>query len=144
MSAFTAIAGVKTIRISAVLTGKKTATKTATKLSILLAGLLLAVSNMSLQAASFDCSHARLSSEKSICNTRSLNDRDVKMATTFNILTHVLPMGGRDHLKDQQASWLKQRNACGSKVACLSTAYQQRQQQLDLLLQQRVYSQGPF
>lgn len=136
MPAFTATVFVKNRLITMFLT--------RTRLPIVLAGLLLACSTSSLQAASFDCSQARLASEKSICNTRSLNDRDVKLATTFTILTHVLPMGGRDQLKGQQASWLKQRNACGSKVACLSTAYQKRQQQLDLLLQQRVYSQGPF
>ena len=95
-------------------------------------------------AASFDCGKARLSTEKTICNTRSLNDQDVKMATTFNILTHVMPMGGRDAMRDDQGVWLKQRNACDARVACIRTAYNTRQQQLDTLIQERIYSHGPF
>lgn len=95
-------------------------------------------------AASFDCQKASLSAEKAVCQYRNLNDADVKMVTTFNILTHVLPMGGRDALRDEQQVWLKQRNACGGKVSCIARHYQQRQTQLDELLQTRVYQQGPF
>lgn len=47
-------------------------------------------------AASFPCEKAQLRSEKTICQTRSLNDADVKMATTYAIVLHALPMGGRD------------------------------------------------
>ncbi|XID74694.1 lysozyme inhibitor LprI family protein [Alkanindiges sp. WGS2144] len=96
------------------------------------------------QAASFDCQKAQLSAEKAVCANRSLSDQDVKLATTFNILTHLLPMGGRDALRDEQHVWLKQRNACGQRTACIATAYQNRQTQLDKLLQERVYSHGPF
>lgn len=95
-------------------------------------------------AASFDCQKANLPTEKAICQYRSLNDQDVKMATTFNILTHLLPMGGRDALKDEQRLWLQQRNRCAAKVTCIASQYQQRQTQLDDLLQTRVYQQGPF
>ena len=115
--------------------------------SRLLAGGLLGMSCLlpvSTFAASFDCQKAALSAEKAICQFRSLNDQDVKMVTTFNILTHVLPMGGRDALRDEQQVWLKQRNACGGKVSCIARHYQQRQTQLDELLQTRVYQHGPF
>ena len=95
-------------------------------------------------AASFPCEKAQLRSEKTICQTRSLNDADVKMATTYAIVLHALPMGGRDAEKDKQFQWLKQRNRCGAKTLCLSKAYLQRQQQLDRILQDRVLSQGPF
>lgn len=105
--------------------------------------VLLALATTS-QAASFDCNKARLSTEKTICANRGLNDRDVKMATTFNIMSHALPMGGRDHLIDEQVLWLKQRNGCGSNVACIANAYQNRQKQLDQMLQDRVLSHGPF
>ncbi len=44
---------------------------------------------------------------KSICKNRSLNDADVKMATTYQIVLHALPMGGRDNQKDTQQQWLK-------------------------------------
>ena len=109
--------------------------------SLLSMGSLLPLSAF---AASFDCQKAALSTEKAICQYRSLNDQDVKMVTTFTILTHVLPMGGRDALRDEQQVWLKQRNACGGKVSCIARHYQQRQTQLDDLLQTRVYQHGPF
>lgn len=96
------------------------------------------------QAASYDCNKARLATEKTICANRGLNDRDVKMATTFNIMSHAVPMGGRDHLIGEQVLWLKQRNGCGSNVACIANAYQNRQKQLDQMLQDRVLSYGPF
>lgn len=103
-----------------------------------------AVLPVSSYAASFDCQKATLPTEKAICQYRNLNDQDVKMATTFNILTHLLPMGGRDALKDEQRLWLQQRNACAAKASCIASQYQQRQIQLDNLLQTRVYQQGPF
>lgn len=96
------------------------------------------------QAASFSCKAAKLKAEQQICNDRSLNDADVKLATTYQIILHALPMGGRDAEKDQQFKWLKQRNSCAANSPCLKRAYAQRQQQLDQLLQTRVLSQGPF
>lgn len=102
------------------------------------------LSSSVVQAASYDCQKAALTTEKTICNVRRLNDQDVKMATTFNILTHLLPMGGRDSMKDEQRIWLKQRNACAAKVSCIANRYQGRQTQLDNLLSTQVYQQGPF
>jgi len=96
------------------------------------------------QAASFSCKAAKLRSEQQICADQSLNDADVKLATTYQIILHALPMGGRDAEKTKQFQWLKQRNSCGASNACLKRAYLQRQQQLDQLLQDRVLSHGPF
>jgi uncharacterized protein len=39
-------------------------------------------------------------------------------------------MGARVDMEDEQAAWLKRRAACGADRACLSTAYQERVQQL--------------
>lgn len=95
-------------------------------------------------AASYSCKAAKLKVEQQICNERSLNDADVRMATTYQIILHALPMGGRDAEKDRQFQWLKQRNSCGANTPCIKRAYAQRQQQLDQLLQERVLSRGPF
>ena len=100
--------------------------------------------SLSASAASFDCSESRLATEKTICAYRGLNDRDVKMVTTYNIIGHAVPMGARDHLSDDQVVWLKQRNACGNKVSCIANAYKKRQKQLDEMLYERIYSHGPF
>lgn len=95
-------------------------------------------------AASFPCNKAQLRAEKTICQTLSLNDADVKLATTYHIILHALAMGGRDSEKGAQYQWLKQRNACGSNVSCLSTSYASRQQHLDYIIQNRILTQGPF
>ncbi|GGF80098.1 MULTISPECIES: lysozyme inhibitor LprI family protein [Rhizobium] len=82
-------------------------------------------------AASFDCERTDLAAdEKAICDTRTLNDADVRMVTTFDILTSLLAMGTRDALRDEQSAWLKKRQACGGDVACLTTAYDERMKQL--------------
>jgi uncharacterized protein len=83
-------------------------------------------------AASFDCERTDLApDEKVICDTRVLNDADVKMVTTFDILTSLLAMGNRDKLREEQSAWLKKRQACGGDAACLTGAYEERMKQLN-------------
>lgn len=99
--------------------------------------MLLATSLMSLmphqaQAASFDCAKKELAAdEKAICEDRTLNDLDVKMVTTFDILTGLVPMGNRDTLRDEQSAWLKTRQACAADASCIKSAYEERLKQLD-------------
>jgi uncharacterized protein len=82
-------------------------------------------------AASFDCERTDLAAdEKVICATRTLNDADVKMVTTFDILTSLLPMGNRGKLQDEQTVWLKRRQACAADATCIGTAYSERLKQL--------------
>jgi uncharacterized protein len=83
-------------------------------------------------AASFDCdSQALQPDEKAICDTRSLNDADVKMVTTFDLLSGLMAMGSRGTLQDEQTAWLKKRQACGNDIACLKASYESRLKQLD-------------
>ncbi|NWC08142.1 DUF1311 domain-containing protein [Pseudomonas agarici] len=82
------------------------------------------------QAASFDCDKARLPAEMSICTDRQLNDLDVEMATTYRLLRGLFAMGNRGAMQDEQAAWLKERNACGSDQDCLSHEYEKRLRQL--------------
>ncbi|RAX42544.1 lysozyme inhibitor LprI family protein [Rhizobium tropici] len=78
-------------------------------------------------AASFDCEAQNLKpDEKTICDVRALNDADVKMVTTFDLLSGLLAMGARGTMQDQQTEWLKKRQACGADVACLTTSYEER------------------
>jgi uncharacterized protein len=95
------------------------------------------------QAASFNCDHAQTKTEHRICEQRSLNDADVKMATTYNIIRKLVPMGTRGVIQDQQVKWLQLRNQCQDNVRCLTDAYQMRQQKLETYMN-RVYEQGPF
>lgn len=99
--------------------------------SILLAGVLGTGLPAPARAASFDCDKADLAAdEKVICDTRALNDADVKMATTFDILTSLLAMGSRGKLQDEQSVWLKKRQACNADAACIKAAYDARMGQL--------------
>ncbi|SCW90208.1 hypothetical protein SAMN02927900_06394 [Rhizobium mongolense subsp. loessense] len=82
-------------------------------------------------AASFDCDAKELKSdEKVICDNRALNDADVKMATTFDLLSGLLAMGSRGTLQDEQTAWLKKRQVCGADAACIKAAYDERMKQL--------------
>jgi uncharacterized protein len=83
-------------------------------------------------AASFDCDAQNLQpDEKTICDTRALNDADVKMVTTFDLLSGLLAMGSRGTLQDEQTGWLKKRQACAADAACIKGAYEERLKQLD-------------
>lgn len=116
------------------------------KYSLLLCtGMIAAIGCLNFShAASFLCDKAKTPTEKAICQTRSLNDADVKMVTTYNIVIHALPMGGRDAEKGAQYQWLKQRDACGAQVKCIAQRYAERQKHLDDIVQNRILTQGPF
>ncbi|MPW44548.1 lysozyme inhibitor LprI family protein [Acinetobacter guerrae] len=108
-------------------------------------GSLLIASSLNLtHAASFSCEKAKTATEKAICQNRSLNDADVKMVTTYNIVIHALPMGGRDAEKGAQYQWLKQRDSCRANVNCIAQRYSERQKHLDDIVQNRILTQGPF
>lgn len=109
----------------------------------LAAGLLFVLAPAA-QAASFDCGRARTATERAICDSRPLNDRDVRMVVLYDIVRRVVPMGMRGAQMDRQAAWLRERNRCGADRTCLTRAYDRRIGELNRLLEERVYSQGPF
>ncbi|HWT58982.1 MAG TPA: lysozyme inhibitor LprI family protein [Rhizobium sp.] len=83
------------------------------------------------QAASFDCDAKELKpDEKTICDNRALNDADVKMVTTFDLLSGLLAMGARGTLQDEQTAWLKKRQECAAVAVCIKAAYDERLKQL--------------
>ncbi len=90
-----------------------------------------ALSSGAAQAASFDCDAKELKpDEKVICDNRMLNDADVKMTTTFDLLSGLLAMGSRGTLQDEQMAWLKKRQECRADAACIKAAYDERMKQL--------------
>src|SRR6478609_8363462 len=100
-------------------------------LSAAICATLLALAPEGARAASFNCDAKELQpDEKVICEDRSLNDADVKMVTTFELLSGLLAMGARGTLQDEQTAWLKKRQACGADAACIGAAYQDRLKQL--------------
>jgi len=84
-----------------------------------------------LQAASFDCRTPDLApDEAAICQNIDLNDMDVRMVTTFELLREVLPMGSRGALESSQIEWLEKRRACEANLDCLAAAYASRMAEL--------------
>ena len=96
------------------------------------------------KAASFNCGRAATSTERAICANLSLNDRDVRMAQLYDIVRHLVPMGTRGAIMDRQTMWLRERNRCAADRACIAQAYDRRIGELNRVLEERVYSQGPF
>lgn len=104
--------------------------------------LLLVLAGSSAEAASFSCDKAEAPDEKAICAHLPLNDRDVEMATRFEILKAVLPMGGQTKLREDQEAWLAERRACGAEVECLRSTYDGRLKVLRGVLSEFA-KQGP-
>ncbi|EMQ2088326.1 DUF1311 domain-containing protein [Salmonella enterica subsp. enterica] len=82
-------------------------------------------------SASFDCQKATQADEKAVCADLSLNDMDVEMATKYQFLQGLFPMGTRGAMQDEQQKWLQSRLHCGGDTACLTKSYESRLQQLD-------------
>ena len=114
----------------------------------LAAALALGAAALSLpgkaSAASFDCRRAGTATERTICANLGLNDRDVRMAQLYDIVRRLVPMGTRGAIMDRQSVWLRERNRCGGNVSCIGQAYDRRIRELNRVLEERVYPQGPF
>lgn len=75
-------------------------------------------------AAGFDCSKAKSPSEKTICGTTSLANLDEILVLSFNKALEA--SADAKALKTAQLAWLKAREACASKVDCITEAYTTR------------------
>ena len=106
----------------------------------LILALLLAVP---ASAASFRCAKAKLPDEKAICADRRLNDLDVELAVRLDVIKHLVLMGTRGALMDDQQAWLTARHQCGADHNCLTRHYDDRLEEINGALQ-RVYGKGPF
>jgi uncharacterized protein len=94
-------------------------------------------------AASFNCAKARAPDERAICADRRLNDMDVEMAVRLDVAKHLVAMGQRGALMDDQASWLQARHSCRSDKSCLIRHYHDRMLEIRGVLE-RIYRKGPF
>ncbi len=104
---------------------------TSTLAAFTLASPLLIALPQPVQAASFNCRTPGLApDEAAICQNIDLNDMDVRMVTTFELLREVLPMGSRGALETSQIDWLEKRRACEANLDCLAAAYASRMAEL--------------
>jgi uncharacterized protein len=95
-------------------------------IKFLAATAFVALGSTAATAASFDCDKAAKPDETAVCENRSLNDADVRMATMFDLASRMVAMGERDGLKTVQSKWLEARAKCEGDVACLTGIYDQR------------------
>ncbi|GJD75638.1 lysozyme inhibitor LprI family protein [Methylobacterium goesingense] len=109
----------------------------------LLGTLLLTLASAPASAASFPCDKAETPDEKAICAHLPLNDLDVEMATRFEILRAMLPMGGNAKLREDQETWLTERRTCGADTACLKQSYEGRLKTLRAVFSEFA-KQGPL
>lgn len=95
-------------------------------------------------AASFDCTATGQSrDQRAVCVNRELSDLDVRMATLYEVLTHLVAMGQRGEIQEAQKAFLAFRGTCGGRVSCIRGAYRNRIAQLETGLQ-AIYARGPF
>ena len=85
-------------------------------------------------AASVDCAEAAHPDEIAICQSRTLSELDVRMATLYGVRMKIpMLMGSHGTAQDEQSEFLVSRDACGASTACLTMACQQR---IDVLKQE--------
>jgi uncharacterized protein len=77
-------------------------------------------------AASFNCSGALSRTEAAICAAPRLSVLDSEMAAVHGRLMAVSTPQQRRYVLPGQTDWLRNRNACGTSVSCIATAYNNR------------------
>jgi uncharacterized protein len=86
--------------------------------------LMLAFGSAPGHAASFNCSHAALPAEVTICGDAQLNRLDEQSAGLYYlIVASGAPASTIREVKSQQGRFLAQRNGCGTNYNCLIDAY---------------------
>ena len=93
---------------------------------VALAGVLATVAG-GAHAASYNCAKAKQPDEIAICDSRSLSELDVQMATLYGVrMTIPMLMGSKGAAQDEQHEFLATRGACGADTACIDAVYRQR------------------
>jgi uncharacterized protein len=93
--------------------------------------------------APLNCAQAKSATEKTICSNYALGQLEARMATLYGIATSLVAMGRRGAIKDEQREWLKKREACGARVACLTDIYDTRIRALNDVIE-GIASRGPY
>lgn len=76
--------------------------------------------------ASFDCAKAGSATEKAICSDIALARLDRELTDSYTVALSFTDDAGKAAIKDAQRRWIAERNACGSDIGCLTSAYQAR------------------
>ncbi len=112
-------------------------------LAVAVALLLTVATGSPGNAASFNCHKATKADEFAICDSRQLSELDVKMATIYDIVIKLVPMGTRGAIEDEQRAWLAARQACGADRGCIRNLYDARIKTLMAQID-RIARGGPY
>lgn len=90
-------------------------------------GLALASMTALASAQSFNCGDARSTTERSICDSRTLRKLDKEMGLEYAYVRRfqTSPRARKRFIKEQRA-WIRQRNRCGANRFCLVRSYRER------------------
>ncbi len=99
----------------------------------MLSAILIWVLSGAVQAASFNCAKAAAADEKAVCKNCALAQKDVKMATLYEVVTNLVAMGHAAIFNSQRA-FLKTGAACGASSSCIGEAYDARIATLEVAL----------
>jgi uncharacterized protein len=89
-----------------------------------MAVLMLAFGSAPGHAASFNCSHAALPAEITICGDQQLSRLDEQSAGLYYLIVASGAAASTiREVKSQQGKFLAQRNGCGTNYNCLIDAY---------------------
>lgn len=102
--------------------------------TLLLPLVFIVISTTPAFAAGMDCSRAQSQTEKTICNSDELRERDKHLSDAYDLALITLYAQQRTSLQTAQKQWLKQRDECGADAACIDGRYQSRTEELQRLL----------
>jgi uncharacterized protein len=102
---------------------------TSASISALLVSLLLSISaNASPQEQpSFDCRKAGSPSEKTICANAALSRLDFQLGRMWKtLLDHFIDDAQKTQVRQDQRTWIAQRESCGADDKCIDKLYRDR------------------
>lgn len=90
---------------------------------ILAVGIGLAGILSSVEAQALDCRNARQATEQTICDNSELLDLDDEMEKYYDELLDIAPARELRQIENEHRAFLRERNRCGTDVACIREVY---------------------
>jgi uncharacterized protein len=112
-------------------------------LTLLTLCIVAALPTRAADYAPLNCAAARSPTERTICGIYALGQLEARMATLYEWTTSLVAMGQRGDIQDAQRDFIRRREACGDKAACIRSAYDARIVQLQAVMKE-IAGQGPF
>jgi|GEM_PF-1600977 len=75
---------------------------------------------------SFDCARAATNTEHAICASDLLSALDREMADAYRVARTGVGTDTRQHIREEQISWIGRRNACGGDADCIEARMRER------------------